>query len=467
MSTVSVPGAALPAQRERRRRPPPAALLVFAAVLFVFPSEVALAGPLRSNGSPARLVGMVALVLVALDLLRGRRERTAVAPPIVVLVLLYLAQATFFYGWRTLGGVQDPAGLLRELLFSASACGIALYAATRARSITTVHEVVGVVVAGCALSALVAMTQAVGSPVRWADLVTLPGFDQVSGTGGGGVRFGFRRVVGTASHPIEYGVVLGCCLPLALHLVLHATARRGRRLAAVAAALMALALPFALSRGGLVCIATAVLVFLAAQPWTVRAATAVLGTLAVCGAYVLAPGLSGALVRLFSGESADPSITGRTDDYPIVDAAFNAAPWLGGSPLPEGLILDNLWLDLLAGRGLVGVLAFVLLIGVPLAGLAAAGWRCRRTDARRASLAAALAGALCALAVSGGVFDLMSFGQAAMFLFLLVGLSAAVVLPPRAAGEGHEPARTTLTSLPETITLPPSSSTERGASTGP
>ncbi len=468
MSALVDAGTPSPVQRVRPRRPPPTVLLLFAALLFFFPSEVALAGPLRSNGSPARLVGMVALVLVALELLRGRRGQAAVAPPIVVLLLLYLAQAIFFYGWQTLAGERDPAGLLRELLFSASACGIALYAASRARSITTVHQVLGVVVAGCALSAVVAMTQAVGSPVKWADLVTLPGFDQVSGTGGGGSRFGFRRVVGTASHPIEFGVVLGCCLPLALHLVLHAATQRARRLATVAAALMALALPFALSRGGLICIATAVLVFLTAQPWTVRAATAVLGVLSACGAYVLAPSLSGALVRLFADESTDPSITGRTDDFPIIDAAFNANPWLGGAPLPQGLILDNQWLELLASRGLVGVLAFTLLIGAPLAGLAAAGWRSRRTDPRRASLAAAMAGALCALAVSGGVFDLMSFGQAAMFLFLLVGLSAAVVLPP--PGRGEEPqglARTTFTASPETVTLSSSSVTAPGASTGP
>lgn len=472
MSTVQVePTAAAPPRRERRRPRPVTVLVLFAALLFVFPSEVALAGPLRSNGSPARLIGMVAMVLLALDLLRGRGARRAVAPPIVVLLLLYLAQAVFFYGWITLAGTRDPAGALRQLLFSVSACGIGLYAAVRARTITTVHQVIGVLVAGCTLSALVAMTQAVGSPVTWADLVTLPGFDQVSGTGGGGERLGFRRVVGTASHPIEYGVVLGCCLPLALHLVLHAATRRGRQAAAAGAGLMALALPFALSRGGLVCIATAVLIFLLVQPWRVRLATALLGALAVSGAYVLAPGLSSALVRLFADGGTDLSITGRTNDYPIVDAAFSAAPWLGGSPLPEGLILDNQWLALVAQRGLLGVAAFAALLAVPVAGLAASAWRWRTADPARASLTTALAGALCALGVSGGVFDLMSFGQAAMLLFLLVGLCPAVVLPRPHGGTGaagQDRVGSATTGSPEpAMTLPPPSGTERGASTAP
>lgn len=474
MSTVQVdPSTAVPPRREKRAARPVTILVLFSALLFVFPSEVALVGPLRSNGSPARLIGMVAMVLLALDLLRARRERAAVAPPIVVLLLLYLVQAVFFYGWVTLDGTHDPAGLLRQLLFSVSACGIGLYAAVRARTITTVHQVIGVLVAGCSLSAVVALTQAVGSPVKWADLVTLPGFDQVSGTGGGGSRLGFLRVVGTASHPIEFGVVLGCCLPLALHLVLHAVTRRARRAAAAGAGLMALALPFALSRGGLVCIATAVVIFLLAQPWRVRLATALMGAVATSSAYVLAPSLSSALVALFSNDATDPSITGRTSDYPIVDAAFNAAPWLGGSPLPPSLILDNQWLSVLAERGLLGVVAFAALFAVPVAGLAASAWRSRTADPVRASLATALAGALCALGVSGGVFDLMSFGQAAMLLFLLVGLSAAVVLPPRNdagadPGQDEEPGRSASTGSPEpAMTLPFPSGTERGASTAP
>lgn len=465
--------ATTPVLRERRGPRAAPLALAFAAVLFVFPSEVALVGPLRSNGAPARLVGMVALVLLLLDLLRARRSREAVAPPVVVLVLLYLAHAVFFYGWSTMSGDVNPAGLLRELLFSISACGICLYAAVRVQSVGGVQQVAAVLVAGCALSAVVAMTQAVGSPVKWADLVTLPGFDQVSSTSGGGSRFGLRRVVGTASHPIEYGVVLGCCLPLAVHLVLHAGSRRARQAAAVAAALMALALPFALSRGGLVCIAISVLVFLAVQPWAVRLSTAVAGLVAACGAYVLAPNLGSALVRLFVNDSTDPSITGRTDDFPLVDAAFNASPWLGGAPTPPGWILDNQWLSVLVHRGLVGVAFLAALIVLPVCALLATAWRARRADPQRQSLAAALAGALCAIAVSGGVFDLMSFGQAAMLLFLLVGLSAAVVLPPRsdaAAGpdQDEERARSASTGPPEVaITLPSPSGTLPGASTAP
>ena len=475
MSTITAPTpGATPAVgvRERRRARAAPLALVFAALLFIFPSEVALAGPLRSNGSPARLVGMVAMVLLLLDLLRARRSRQAVAPATVVLVLVYLVHALFSYGWMTLHGQHDPAGLLRVLLFAVSACGIALYAAVRVTTVDGVQRVVGVLIAGCSLSSVVAVTQAVGSPVRWGTLVTLPGFVQVAGISGGDARLGFRRVLGTASHPIEFGVVLACALPLAVHLFRHGGSRRSRQGAALAAVLMATALPFALSRGGLVCIAVAVLVFLVVQPWTVRAGMALLGAAAVCASFVLAPNLFSALVRLFADDATDPSIAGRTSDYPIVDAAFNASPWLGGAPMPPGLILDNQWLADLTARGLVGVAVFAALFALPVAGLLATAWRVRATDPRRQSLAAALAGALCALAVSGGVFDLMAFGQAAMLVFLLVGLSASVVLPPSPVGagrgSGQEPARSASTGSPEAaMTLPSPSGTLRGVSTAP
>ena len=467
---VSAAGSPVTSLRERRRAQAAPLALAFAAVLFIFPSEVALAGPLRSNGSPVRLVGMVMMVLLILDLLRARRAKAVPSSPIVVLLLLYLVHALFFYGWGTVHGQQNSADALRQLLFAVSACGVALYAAVRVTTVRVAQQVVGVLVVGCSLSAVVALTQAVGSSVKWGTLVTLPGFVQVAGISGGDARLGFRRVLGTASHPIEFGVVLACCLPLAVHLFRHGRSRRERQGAGLAAVLMATALPFALSRGGLVCIAVSVVVFLSVQPWAVRLGTALLGAVAVCASFVLAPNLFSALVRLFSDDATDPSITGRTSDFPIVDAAFNASPWLGGSPLPKGLILDNQWLALLAGRGLVGVAAFALLIALPVAGLLSTAWRVRATDPRRQSLAAALAGALCSLAVSGGIFDLMAFGQAAMLLFLLVGLSVAVVLSPErgAQDEGWPLAGSASTERPEpAMTLPSPSGTLDGASTAP
>ncbi len=419
-----------PVRRQRVRAHPAPLAVAFAALLFVFPSSVVLAGPLNSNGHPLRLLGLVALVVLALDLLRRRRGGPPPVVATVVLLLLYTAQALFFYGWRTLDLDADPAGELRALLFALSACGMALYTALRVTTLRTVTGIVAVLVAGCSLNAVIGVLQAVGAPLVWARLIALPGFQLVGSARGTGERAGLVRVVGTAGHPIEYAVVLGCCLPLAMHLALHARTSGGRQLAAGAAVLMGLAIPFALSRGGLICIAVSVVVFLLVQSWGTRLTAVLAAAAAGCVAYVLVPSTYTAVVGLFTGVEDDASIQGRTDDLPLVDAAFTAAPWLGGSPMPPGTILDNQWFDILVSRGLVGVTALALLFLVPAAGLLGAAWRLRGTDPERQSMAAALAGCVLATGVSGAVFDLMSFGTAAMLLFLVIGLSAAVVHRP-------------------------------------
>lgn len=441
LAAPAQPVSAVQLVRRRVRSHPAPLAVVFAGLLFVFPSSVVVAGPLLSNGHPMRLAGLVALVVLGLDLLRRRTGATPAVPATVLVLLLYLVQALFFYGWDALDVDSEPAGGLRDALFTVSACGVGLYTALRVTSLRTATGVVAVLVAGCSLNAVVGVLQAVGAPLVWARLIALPGFQLVGSVRGTGERSGLVRVIGTAGHPIEFAVVLGCCLPFAMHLALHARSRGGRQLAAGAAVLMALALPFALSRGGIVCIVVSTGVFLAVQTWGTRVTALAAVGVAACVAYVLVPSTSRAVVELFTGTEDDASIRGRTDDLPLVDAAFNAAPWLGGSPLPPGTILDNQWFVVLVTRGLVGVAVFALLLLVPAAGLLVAAWRSRRLDRERQSLAAALAGCVLAVGVSGAVFDLLSFGTAAMLLFLVVGLSAGVVRgapQPAEAAEGSD-----------------------------
>jgi hypothetical protein len=461
VSTVS--GATAAPQRERVRSHPAPLAVAFAACLFVFPSAVVLAGPLNSNGHPLRLVGLVALVVLCLDLLRRRTEVQARPQVVAVLLVLYVVQALFFYGWRLLDVDVDPAGELRTLLFALSACGMALYTALRVTALRTVTGVVAVLVAGCSLNAVVGILQAVGAPLSWVDVVALPGFQVLDSARGVGERAGLVRAIGTAGHPIEFAVVLGCCLPFAMHLALHARTSRGKQAALAAAAAMALSVPFALSRGGLICITVSVVVFLVVQTWSTRLTTAAAALAAACVAYVLVPATYSAVVSLFTGAEDDPSITGRTDDLPVVDAAFNAAPFLGGAPVPAGLILDNQWFGTLVARGLVGVGALALLFLVPAVSLLATAWRVRRTDPERQSMAAALAGCVLAVGVSGAVFDLLSFGTAAMLLFLVVGLSAAVV---RGGAPQPASARSGSTGSPPTV-FPGPRGTLFGPSTSP
>lgn len=422
-------------RRLRVRKEAASLSLLFAAVLLFFPSEVVVAGPLMSNGAPARLIGTVALLLLAADLLNFRKARTTAVSSPVVLLLVYLVGALFLYGWSAFRGDDDSAESMRTLLFAVSSCGIGVYTAVRVRTLATAHRIIGWVVAGCVLSALVGIVQALGAPLIWADVVTLPGMSTAGNSQGLGFRNGMVRIFGTAGHPIEFAVILGCCLPLAIHLGRHSATALARRASYTAAAVMALALPFALSRGGLICIALSMLIFLSMQGWRTRVVTGVAGLVAVAAAYVAVPSTYQAVEALFSNAADDPSVTGRLDDYPLVDAAFNASPWLGGAPLPD-LYLDNQWLVTLTQDGLVGVVFLAALFVVPTLSLVKAARTFRTSDPLRASLAAALAGGVVAIGFSGTVFDLLFFAQVSLLLFLIIGLSAVVCRAPSGTGQG-------------------------------
>ncbi|CCH85913.1 putative O-antigen polymerase [Modestobacter italicus] len=415
---------------------PPAALAaLFCAVLFVFPSEVVLAGPLKSNGSPGRLIGFVALLLVALGLVRGRGRLQVHhrVDPVVVLVLLFLAQALFSYGvetGRTLNATA-AATSLRYVLVLTAGVGIALLIAVAVRDLTGARRLLGWLVAGSVLNAGVGLVQAMGATLSWADVVRVPGMAFTSNPGQLRERLDFVRVLGTTSHPIEFAVCLAVTLPLAIHLSRFA-GTPGRRVASAAAAgVIALATPFALSRSGLLCIAVGLLLYVPfatrAQRWAVLAGAVLAPALAV----VAVPRVVDAFVELFNGvatdsAAADDSISGRLADYVGVQEVFDRSPWLGGVLTSGDGVLDNQWLGFLVRGGLVSVVGFAaLLLGPVTCNVIAA--RLDPRDPERSSLAGALVAGLVASGVAAYTFDTLAFQQSALLVFVLVGLTSVVV----------------------------------------
>jgi O-antigen ligase len=412
-------------------------VLSFAALLFVFPTEVAIAGPLRSNGSPARLLGFLGLGLVVLGLLRARRrtEPTRV-DPVVVLLVLYLAQSLFSYGvaaGRTLTAAQ-AASSLRSFLVVVAGCGIALAIAQTVRSVRQAQLVAGVLLGGCVLNAVVGILQSVGVSVSWASIVTLPGMALTSPPATLGTRLDQVRAVGTTSHAIEFAICLAVMIPLGIHLSRYATTPLARQLSLAATGVVLVATPFALSRAGIICIAVGVGVYLPFAGARQRVAVLLGAVVAAALAVVLAPTVVASFQQLFADVSVsgseDASISGRLDDYPIVEQVFTSSPWLGGTTGVTGLILDNQWLSFVVSGGIVAAVSWAALLAVPvLANVHAAG-AAPRSDARR-SFAGALAAGITASAVGAFTLDTLSFQQATMLLFVFVGLTSSVVRDAR------------------------------------
>lgn len=239
-------------------------------------------------------------------------------------------------------------------------------------------------------------------------------------------RAGFLRAAGTASHPLEYGVVLCMSLPIAVTLALNDVKGRAIiRWLSVGVVLVASAL--SVSRSALIGIATALILLLPSWSRAARLRAVIVLAVGILAMYLFVPGMVGTVRGLFSGLSEDSSTQSRTNSYA---AAFDMAsrnPFVGrgfGTFLPSYRILDNEYLLLLIELGIVGLSIFVLLV---LGGIyCCARARRRFKDPLMRQLSFALISSLTAGGVMFAFFDALSFPMAASFMFLTLGMAGAV-----------------------------------------
>jgi O-antigen ligase len=237
----------------------------------------------------------------------------------------------------------------------------------------------------------------------------------------------FNRPMATATHPIEFGVVLAMLLPLALHGAIHAEA--GKRFRGwLPVGLIMIVLPMTVSRSAVLGMVVVGVVVLPVWPamWRVWALL-VVGLLSVALRAVV-PGLIGTLTNLVSSIGSDSSTVTRTNDYAVIGEALGAMPWFGqgfGTYLPQTYrILDNQYLLSLVETGLVGlvVLLVVLMSGWVMARKA----RKASTDPVVRHLAQCFAASMAVAMASYATFDAFSFPMAASLTFLCLGCSGAL-----------------------------------------
>jgi len=168
--------------------------------------------------------------------------------------------------------------------------------------------------------------------------------------------------------------------------------------------------------------------FVAAWNWRIRYNVMAVGAALVAGLFLVKPGLLGTLKAMFLWAGADPSISGRTDDYDYVAYWFAQRPWLGRGPgtlIPDlYIILDNQWLLTLVTGGIVGVVALAAL-HVTCISLALTALRRSATTEDRHLCAALLTSQIVAILV-GLTFDSLSFTTFSFTLALMCGLCGAV-----------------------------------------
>ncbi|MFT4287058.1 O-antigen ligase family protein [Nocardioides sp.] len=406
-------------------------LTAYVVILFVFPAPMLIAA-LGQVGGPATLAAVGCFMWWSWTLVNravpepvdaGRVVRIAALVFLLVCVIAYAHSAATPYP-------ADERSLLDAALIRMVGCiGLVCLAADGLRDAeqvwTLVTRLVYVLGAVCAIALVQSFTGEV-----WVDRISLPGLTPASG-----IEIAQRGIItrpaGTASHPIELASVLAVGMPLAFAVAGRPGARAWlRRLIAV---LVAITLLLIGSRTAIVCGTVGFVAMLFAWNGRTRLIAVGASLLVLCVAFVMLPGFLGTLAGMFLGAGSDPSVASRTDSYRIVEEFWSHHLWIGrgvGTFLPKYWILDNEYLILLIGAGVLGLAALLglILTAVAVAARAAALARRAGDDSTRQLCVAALGGTL-AGAVSMALFDGFSFPQAAGMFFLCLGICGAL---PRA-----------------------------------
>lgn len=428
-----------PAASQRHASPPPRAfrravpfdvvtwLSVYLVLLFAVPSKLVI-GPLGSAGAPSTLVGLVSLLLWVLIGVGAARPASSGPRPVRVALALFLFGVGVSYviamSRPVVSGEVSPAdvALLSLLAWSGTLLLAHDGITSTARRDLLVWRLA---LAGGALAVLGLAQFALGE--LFVDRITLPGLTLTSPYELG-ERNGFVRPQGTATHPIEYGVLVTMLLPLALHVGFQHTERRALVRWTPAVATLAL-VPATGSRSAYVGAAVALVIMLIG--WKGPRRRLMLGVTAagtVVG-IVVAPGMLSSILGLFAGASQDPSVASRTGSFAVAGEFIARDPLFGrglGTFLPTYRIFDNQYLLLLVTTGVVGTVLFCGLCAATVRALVRSRVHSASTDARSHDLALALIASVVVGFVSLFFFDAFAFPMTMGALFLLIGLAGSL-----------------------------------------
>lgn len=387
--------------------------------------------------SACLLVGATVTLFAA-----GTHPTSARAGPLPALMLLWicLVYASYFT-WALAGNRIAP--MLADLTLAQLTLEIVFVLGLMSALRTETHLLWFVkilVLCGGVYGALLLITAATGQEV--VELLRVPILEVRGGLSGvEAVRAGFIRPQGMAGHPLESGSVAAALVPLGLGLSLGIGSGRKRThfwLAVVG--ITALGAISTMSRSATIALVTAFCCM--GLRWPLRRIVRVCASTAgaLLAAVVLMPDRFGAYLGLFSlSASSDSSLFSREQAREHVARVMESHFWTGegmGTQAPlRQPILDNQYLGFAVEMGVPVMIAFILLLVVPI-------YFCLQRSAtlpeRQAQLALGLAGSLSALAVIFAVLDAFGFPQIRLLTYIMLAL-----VGPACASTGHTKAQPT------------------------
>ncbi len=375
-------------------------------------------------------VGIIA-VLVALGICQ---LSTPPAGPTAAIVTGFVIILATYAAAATRGMTADECvGADRVLLIQVMLVGAFLLVTTIVRTPRAVVLILRGLVAGATVSAMFALVQtATGQdlapmfriPVLLKADVTVLVTDLF--------RAGVVRPQGSAGHPLELSAVLTAVVPLGLAVTLYSR-KRGERwwLWAGATSIITLAALSTVSRSAVVgiIVVAAILAVFSPIKRTMIGVGAVLAGVLIALAFNVP--ILNRLAAVISGGSQDGSLESRGFGVNYVATHLSDHLWFGQGPgtydLMRQPVLDNEYLTRLIEGGLLGLLAFCLILGTGLvAGLTATIRAARARHRLATDLAACVTASLAVIAITATVLDVSGFAQISSLMMLLIPL--AVVL---------------------------------------
>lgn len=405
-------------------------VIVYVVLLYAVPSNVTISG-MGALGRPHFLWGLVMFAFWAVSRLQWRTvDVPSTTQPVRVAFVVFLVIALVSFAAAMLRGQpgDQVSQLITSLLRLVSWGGVLLVIIDGVRTMRDVSRIIRVVAIGAALLALLALVQSFTGQSHLEFWGSIPGL--TAGEGGLAERAGRTRTAATAMHPLEFGTVLNAALPLCVAGALSQGYGRGQPRTSArwwwgASALLAVVALMSVSRSAIIGLAVAVVLIVPAVPRRTRLLVVLGGCAVIAVMIAVMPGLVGTTLSLFT--SSDGSTLSRTGALDRLPEFVSASPLIGigfGTFLPRYYVFDNGWAGLTIELGLLGVIAFAGMIAAAVW----SAWQARRdSESPLVGLSGhALAAAVITAAVVLAFFDGLAFPMSGGFLFVMIGLCAAI-----------------------------------------
>lgn len=412
-------------------------LTLYLALLVCVPAQL-IVGPLGAAGTPATILGLGCFAWWALGRIDRRMGLAYGIQPVRIVLALYAGamMASYVAGVTRAADYAEIRSADRALLSLVSGIGVALLAADGIRDRADLEALTRRMSLAAGLFASLGLIQFFFG-IEVATYVKIPGLVANNAAQLIQERSSFRRVSGTASHPIEFGVALSVLLPITIHYALNVARHRVFYWCVVA--VVAAAIPMSISRSAFLGTAAVWLVLMVGWDTRRRVNALIITPIALGLMRIAIPGLLGTIKSLFTNIANDPSYLGRTKDYEFVAGFIAKSPYLGRGPgtfIPDlYTTLDNQYLGHIVETGYIGFGALLLVL---LTGIVGA-WGVKRAtpDPWQRSLGVALCASAMVPFVTFITFDALAFSIVTGLLFLTLGcVGAARRVCPRRVRTG-------------------------------